>query len=189
MSADSSIAVSKKSRSSDWAEFSLTPQKEQDIEDRLLSNWSSVCVTYICRYSSLSDKFIERLLALTTGILNAQNSEDEIQSLTDFMVNKLISKDEDKNRTIELISYEKDERGISKAEPVIYTESDLNDRLDWVYIARFQALSNDFIMKFADYLDFKDLYANERVDNDFVLSYAPHLKGYNQKLVDDLSNN
>lgn len=168
-------------KDNDWSEFSLTPQTEQALEERMLKSIDSVCVTYICRFSSLSDRFIERMLALTTGVLNPKSSEEEIQQLTDFMVNKLTNKDRDKKQTISILTIKKDD-GKEIEEVETYTESRLNDRIDWAYIARFQALSNDFIMKFADYLDYKNLSANEKVDHNFVVGYAPNLKGYSQKL-------
>ena len=170
-------------KDNDWAEFSLTPQTEQVLEERMLKSIDSVCVTYICRFSALSDRFIERMLALTTGVLNPKSSEEEIQKLTDFMVNKLTNKDRDKKQTISIFTIKNDD-GKEIEEVETYTESGLSDRIDWAYIARFQALSNDFIMKFADYLDYKNLSANEKVDHNFVVGYAPNLKGYSQKLTE-----
>ena len=170
---------------SEWSEFSLVPQTEQALEERLLSNINSVCVTYICRFSVLSEKFIERLLALTTGVLNKESTEEEIQMLTDFMVDKLTNQERDRKKKINIWTMVKDDKGIMVRTYKSFNESNLSDRLDWTYIARFQALSNDFIKKYAKHLEYKDLYANPKLDRKFVVDFAPNLKGYVKKTNKD----
>jgi hypothetical protein len=53
----------------DWANFSLTPQTEDAIRERILhdnkTGQNTICITYICEYSKLSEEFIEELCELT----------------------------------------------------------------------------------------------------------------------------
>ena len=173
-----------------WSVFSLAPQTEEAIEKRMRANLDSVCVSYICRFSNLSCDFIERMLALTTGVITEASTEEEIQKLTAFMVNKLTNKERDKKAKITLrvpVVRDKNTTRIARAgeagtlQDLDFNEKQFSDRVDWVYIGRFQALSNEFIEKFSSQLDLRDLYANEKVDKAFVASIAKKFKGYNQK--------
>lgn len=53
----------------DWAEFSLTPQTEENIRERILSDIetgeNTYCMSYILTVSNLSEDFIEELILLT----------------------------------------------------------------------------------------------------------------------------
>ena len=53
----------------DWADFSLNPQTEDAIRERVLHDLetgdNTYCMTYICTFSKLSEDFIEELYQLT----------------------------------------------------------------------------------------------------------------------------
>jgi hypothetical protein len=53
----------------DWADFSLNPQTEDAIRERVLHDLetgdNTYCMTYICTFSKLSEEFIEELYQLT----------------------------------------------------------------------------------------------------------------------------
>jgi hypothetical protein len=55
----------------DWYKFSTQPQSEEDIRDRIIkeiieNNISKyLCLSYVCKYSKLSEDFIEELIYLT----------------------------------------------------------------------------------------------------------------------------
>lgn len=171
-----------------WSKFSMEPHTEEELEARMLENIDSLCVSYVCRFSKLSEKFIERMLALTTGVLNPSSSEDDIQRLVDFMVTKLTDKSKSKEyKNITLNTMLNVDKDVYLEKPVKFQKDVLNDRVDWVYIARYQELSNEFIMKYADYLDCRDLSANENVDLEFINSYAPNLKGYCLRFADKVT--
>lgn len=57
----------------DWLNFSMTNHSEDEIRSRILNNIDSVCFTYICRYSRLSEKFIYELIGLSTGLFDWSN--------------------------------------------------------------------------------------------------------------------
>lgn len=53
----------------DWADFSLNPQTEDAIRERVLHDLetgeNTYCMTYICTFSILSEEFIEEIYQLT----------------------------------------------------------------------------------------------------------------------------
>ena len=53
----------------DWADFSLNPQTEDAIRERVLHDLetgdNTYCMSYICTFSKLSEDFIEELYQLT----------------------------------------------------------------------------------------------------------------------------
>lgn len=57
----------------EWVEWSLSPHTEREIRERVLENRDSVCYTYLCRNSKLSERFIIELAILS---LNEEITED-----------------------------------------------------------------------------------------------------------------
>lgn len=177
----------------DWLNFSTSPQEEELIEQMAIKDIDSLCYSFICRYSKLSENFIERLLALTTGVLNEKSTEEEISKLTDLMVKVKTSEDKSYNPEITLISKVTLVKDKAKKkspdnmevryESRSYKVRNLPDRLDWVYISRFQQLSNNFLKKYAKYLSYRDLLANESLDHDFIVEYGEHFSGYSSKEI------
>lgn len=53
----------------EWVTWSMSEHTEDELRDAILNKPELVCFTYICRYSQMSDEFIENeLIALSTGI-------------------------------------------------------------------------------------------------------------------------
>lgn len=58
----------------DWLSFSMNPQTEEDIRNRIKKEIENkdyckyICLSYVCRYSILSEAFIEELLTLTDRV-------------------------------------------------------------------------------------------------------------------------
>ena len=57
----------------DWLNFSMSNHSESEIRSRILTNIDSICFTYVCRYSRLSEKFIYELIGLSTGLFDWSN--------------------------------------------------------------------------------------------------------------------
>lgn len=57
----------------DWLKFSMTNRSENEIRARILTDIDSICFTYVCRYSRLSEKFIYELIGLSTGLFDWSN--------------------------------------------------------------------------------------------------------------------
>ena len=49
-----------------WIEDSMAGISENEIREKLIKDPYSLCISYICRYSKLSEDFIEELSRLTT---------------------------------------------------------------------------------------------------------------------------
>lgn len=62
----------------DWASFSLNPRTEDEIRERLKEDKESVCLSYICENSVLSEEFIEELIKLTKCKNSKGNSVNRI---------------------------------------------------------------------------------------------------------------
>ena len=85
-----------------WKEFSMKNQREDVIRDQILSDINSVCISYICRFSRLSEEFIDELIGLSTGLFNYTNYDLE-QVL---LISKLcIEEPERREKIIESLLY------------------------------------------------------------------------------------
>lgn len=122
----------------DWYTFSTTPQTEEDIRTRLMkeikekSPGKYVCMTYICKYSTLSEDFIEEIINLTkTKFRKSYFSIDG-------------KKPTDRNSYYEYAS-RVDWKNICRYQKLSeeFIERHKNDVL-WNYIYQFQDLSEEF---------------------------------------------
>ena len=66
----------------DWFTFSTTPQSEEDIKTRVIhdkeTKTNTCCISYICRYSKLSEEFIEWLDLYTLAKRKNPNSTQPV---------------------------------------------------------------------------------------------------------------
>ena len=61
----------------------------------------------------------------------------------------------------------------------LYTDNNLSedfirefqDKVDWLYISRFQTLSEDFIREFKDKVWWKNIFINQKLSEDFILEF------------------
>lgn len=137
----------------EWMTWSMTPHTEEEIEERLRRAPDSCCVSYICRYSNLSEPFIERMMALTTGLIDENTSEEEIKRIQEIVMEKLSTPAKElKHRTPKYYIFKIGGNEVAK------TDIDINDRLDWFYISKFQILSPNFIMKYIDLIKIEQLH-------------------------------
>ena len=67
----------------EWVEWSLSPHSEEEIKERVLNNRDSVCYTYLCRNSKLSERFIIELAILS---LNEEITEDNYDEKMEELV-------------------------------------------------------------------------------------------------------
>lgn len=126
-----------------WLEFSMHPQSEDDIRKKLLEEIEmgtlgyNVCVSYVCRYSRLSEEFIEELIKLTQTDRKIQETVPGTKR-TRIVVVKSSRVD-----WINICQYQK----LSEE----FIERHENDVL-WKLIYKFQVLSDDFKIKHIDQL-------------------------------------
>lgn len=145
---------------SKWASFSMRENTEADIEYMIIHEPNNICISYVCRYSKLSEAFIERMIALTTGVVCGVTTEDNIKELQAAMIDYMLSDDPDyKGRIVNMTVCNKltdwDVKDID------VEVSSLKDKIDWQYISVYQKLSEEFILKWLNYLDHRLLLNNQ----------------------------
>ena len=131
-----------------WAEWSLAPHTEDEIREKILTDFDGVCFTYLCGSQVLSEDFIVELMALSTGLLNKENYSQYINELKQAV---LIAE----GIKIGEIDYHKLPR-ISSPGSQDKRRQALIDRLDWVALFEKQTLSPEFRAKFKPLTEKKD---------------------------------
>jgi hypothetical protein len=61
-----------KLKTDNWAEWSLTPHTEDEIREKVLTDYNNVCFAYVCEKSPMTKRFAEEL-----AVLSAARNEDE----------------------------------------------------------------------------------------------------------------
>lgn len=124
-----------------WAEWSLTPHTEDEIREKILTDYDGVCFSYLCGSSKLSETFIIELMALSTGLLNKEN----YQLCIDEMKKAVLIADGIERGEICYYKLPYISSPGSKAKK----QQSLIDHLDWSKIFKYQTLSPEFRIKFA----------------------------------------
>lgn len=144
----------------EWIRFSTSNQKEKDIEYRILNEPDLICIAYVCKFSRLSEEFIERMIVLTSGLICNENIEeyDDVKELCDAKYRG----DYDLTKTINKYTWD------SRKQTFEYkvcecSARDVNDKIDWLYIAQYQKLSDEFIRKYINVLPKQVLLANQNM--------------------------
>ena len=137
-----------------WLVFSSNPRTEAEIEEELLTRPDDVCLSYICTSSKMSTEFIERLIVLSTGALTKENLEKDFNVVEDLLKYKYSKTDDMEHKSVTL--HRLDENKL----PMVINSKTLDDRIDWKAITMYQKLSNDFILKYADFLDKQYILSN-----------------------------
>lgn len=161
-----------------WSEFSMNEQSEASIRNRiLLKGVDSVCVSYICRYSRLSESFINELRVLSTGLLkpdeyysrNLKVISDALDKRSELKSDNPYKKlDGDKLGKIELL-YEEVDGTCYTIERAV---SGIRDSLDWVYLSQYQILSEEFILKHAKEVHWGFIFKSQNVSTEFKKKYG-----------------
>lgn len=149
-----------------WLVFSLNPRTEQEIIKAFMEDRNELCISYICKYSKLSEAFIETLGVLSTEKITHYN-EDDVNALIDCMYG-------DKKDAILYCQSEI---------PKIYHKSQLHDKLDWFYISRYQKLSEKFILRHAKSVDWKAIYKFQDISDKFMKDNLDRLPAPEREVV------
>ena len=155
----------------DWYQFSTNPQPEEDIRGRAifdsLTKSNSICYSYLCRTSRLSEKFIEELMFISSNAFALQfYDEKHIGIIVDLIDQNFKKKEDQIDYIFQLIEAEKrrmkkeiedGKRKVVSVDPFLYhiftMDSIIQDKLDWFYISKFQKLSGSFIEKHHNMID------------------------------------
>lgn len=147
-----------------WLDFSMNQQTEKDIEYALLYKPEYVCVSYLCRYSQMTEQFMERLIALTASPVCKYTTEEEIEKLQDAMI-KLLTSDESDRKSIMIELTTCDKGSDYKPYKKDFDVNKLSDRIDWTYVSIYQILSEDFILKYIRQLNLNAVLHNQRLSS------------------------
>lgn len=138
-----------------WIEYSMSPHSEEELRDKLLGSLSDICVSYVCRYSLISEEFIFEFTGLTTGLFNKGTYDKDvcIELGKYLMMNK-----EGKDKVYTDIKLYKQglllednlPEGL-RGKPALYLDmftTVLRDKVDWYYIEKYQNYSLAFRKKY-----------------------------------------
>lgn len=154
------------SRVDEWAEFSMSPQTEETLKEHYLNESLryKICTTYILKVSTLSSKFIEELIALSTFVFNSEEDYTEehkkivleLAMMTeekegkDIQLQKLLELKHEyphdtfiQNLILKSVSY--DYKGPKLINPI-------RSQIDWYNVKKFQNLEPWFADKYSEYL-------------------------------------
>ena len=143
----------------DWSDFSLNPQREKDIRRRVLLNISekvdSCCVSYICRYSKLSEPFIKELMFITSPLFSFDLYNEKYINITANFYSCIYNLRTMDEFNTYLDKQNPDEYYIDKLTNLVlrYTRTDdidlINNRVDWNNIIHYQQTRKEFLKKYA----------------------------------------
>lgn len=133
------LPIKQESDVTEWITFSLTPHTEDEIREKVLTDYHNVCFAYICAHQKLSEEFIIELAALSTGLLHKFNYSENIDYLK-YAV--MIS------AGIEEGPYDFGMLPEDQKFTLANVKERTTDRLDWRAIATNQTLSKPFIDKY-----------------------------------------
>ena len=134
-----------------WVTWSMTPHSENEIREAVFNTPELICWSYVCRYSPLSEAFIEEALVLSTGLFDGVSGETYSEQ------NKKLVRDilfieptrERANKQYEIVNkvYQslKDK---TIADRILSRSMSIWARVDWYQIASFQDISPEFKKKF-----------------------------------------
>lgn len=134
---------------SEWSKFSRTTHTEEEIREKILTDFNNVCFSYLCSCQKLSEEFIPELAALSTGLLNKGNYDRYI----DYLKQAVMITEGVMDGTYDLSRLPRG-RNITR----INVASMTTDRLDWKAIAENQTLSPEFRKKYYELLRPKKRY-------------------------------
>lgn len=139
----------------DWITWSMTPHSTNEIRRRLTEkSIDKTCMSYLCRFSKIDPDFLDELVVLSSGMFHAEGTKDlDLRRQQPFEYNKenidyFISKfHHSLDESVEILPMPK-EIAIYKETHEFSETKPLIDRMDWLYIARFQKYGPDVWAKY-----------------------------------------
>lgn len=136
-----------------WVTWSMTNHTEDEIRNAYLYTPDLICTSYICRYCTLSEDFIEELLVLSTGIF-AYRPNFYTNANRD-LVKQIMFVEPTSKRNEAIKQYQIQENSDISNEFVFYLKSEfdhtnIRSKVDWWQIANYQNISKEFKDKFAE---------------------------------------
>lgn len=162
----------------DWISWSCTPHNDDEIRQRLLTMpIADTCISYVCRYSTLSPEFLDEFIALSTGWFHKPGCDElaqtqpipytpeNLQFVIKLCTAKLTMSHEKYSEMVknnEIVYPEK----LLAAQAALPNNSPAKlstslermyaicaDRVDWYYLQRHQTLSPESLHKYSNYIN------------------------------------
>ena len=135
----------------EWVTWSMTPHSEDEIREAVFNTPELICWTYVCRFSVLSEDFIEELIVLSTGLFDGESkdvyTEENINLIKDILFIEPTSERKDRQKKIASnVSWRLTDTTI--AEKIIKYPAPVRSKVDWWQIAAYQDLSREFKIKY-----------------------------------------
>ena len=137
----------------DWLDFSLYPQSELEIRKRAVNDamykTHSLCYSYVCRFSKLSEEFIEDLMFITSPFYEIDYDNKENRNFVVDLIDLDVSTRSQLEKAIAKLSKSRsiDSGFLNKFHGNRKVKNVASDRLDWFYLYKFQNLAEPFIKK------------------------------------------
>lgn len=169
----------------EWLKWAATPHTEEEIREKCLTDFHNVCFSFLCEHSQLSCDFIEELMLLSTGILTKENY---------FVMHDLVRDTVLSHNGVEGVSAEewvieesathiKATEMSNKSGGTRYIRSkNVNDRLDWFALCKYQKLTEEFMRKYNKCLNWTAVKSNQSYSNEFSDTFKKELSGRSKKI-------
>ena len=134
-----------------WVTWSTSKHTEDEIRTAYLLTPELICTTYLCRYCTMSEDFIEELIVLSTGIF--AHKPMLYTEANRNLVKEIMFVEPTSKRNDAIMQYEKPEESDVSDEFVYYLKAsfehtNIRSKVDWWQIANYQNLSKEFKDKF-----------------------------------------
>lgn len=144
-------------RTNDWMTFSVKNQSYNNIKERALINavfgYDSISYTYICRYTFLTEAFIDELLFISSPLFDITYYNKEYQTLTCELL--CLSRDMRDNKMKEILNNPENysEIFITKIKKFLEKADQKESKIDWFSIVHYQSLSRESLEKYINLYD------------------------------------
>ena len=156
----------------DWIEFSMNPRTEDEIREACLdpAQRDKVCISYICKCSIMSCKFIEELIVLSSYLFdkNSYNNEESRKIVLYILQSENLEEKWKRVKEVEekyandpiigsLLERHKKQVGQKRVKlnrrDTLLDEFDFRSKVDWYNILKCQSLEPWFVEKYKYFLE------------------------------------
>ena len=134
-----------------WVTWSTSPHSEDEIREAVFHTPELICWSYVCRFSTLSEEFIEELIVLSTGLFDGESedlyTEENINLIKDILfIEPTSARKERQSKIASVVYWRLTDTRIAKK--IMKSSNPIRSRVDWYQIAGFQDLTPEFKNKF-----------------------------------------
>lgn len=176
---DYTIKLKKESDTTEWANWSTTIHTEDEIREKCLTDYNNVCFTYVCNKSPISEDFILEFAVLSMGILNKDNYKENIKKLKKMMGKHLGLEEYKGIRSKCTLIPAKFYSGYNGKE-ITLSVDDLFDKLDWVGLSQNSRFSEEFLYKFSQYIELKNISLSQLYSKDVIKRFSKYKEAHEQ---------